>query len=63
MWPRRARAYIGKIEVRELPDPLGGAYDNLIGGNWDRPAPGNFQYSYDYGPRFETVEQVDNIEI
>ena len=59
----RARAYIGKIEVRELPDPQGGAYDNLIGGNWDRPAPGNFQYSYDYGPRFETVEQVDNIEI
>lgn len=33
--------------VTELPDLLGGAYDNLIGGLWNEPAPEGFFYEYE----------------
>ncbi len=39
--------YIDNFTVRELDDPLGGAYDNLVGGLWDQPTPEDFVYSYD----------------
>lgn len=42
-----AAVYLDNISVRELEDPLGGAYDNLVGGLWDQPTPANFVYSYD----------------
>lgn len=32
-------AYVDNLIVRKLQDDLGGDYDNMIGGNWDQPAP------------------------
>ncbi len=52
-----ACVYFGRFAVRELEDPLGGAFDNLIGGLYDQPAPDWFSYSYEDGEinSFETT--------
>lgn len=36
-------AYADNFIVRKLQDDLGGDYDNMIGGNWDQPAPNYIQ--------------------
>ncbi len=40
--------YADNLVVRDLEDPMGGDYDNSIGGNWDEPIP---DYIYNYGER------------
>ncbi|MDF2926435.1 MAG: hypothetical protein K0R57_5349 [Paenibacillaceae bacterium] len=35
--------YLDNITVTKLEDPLGGDYDNTVGGNFDKPAPGSGQ--------------------
>lgn len=44
---KEASVYLDNIVVQDLPDPMGGAYDNLIGGLWNEPEPEDFHYSYD----------------
>ncbi|HIU67506.1 MAG TPA: hypothetical protein IAC64_08465 [Candidatus Caccomorpha excrementavium] len=39
--------YLDNFIVTEMEDPLGGAYDNLIGGLFDEPAPADFVYDID----------------
>ena len=39
--------YLDNFIVTEIEDPLGGAYDNLIGGLFDEPAPADFVYDID----------------
>lgn len=52
--------WLDDLTVYELEDVLGGAYDNLIGGLWDQPAPEDFKYDYENG--MHCVLPVENPE-
>lgn len=45
-----ANVNIDNIYVYKLDDPLGGDYDNIIGGNWDSPRPDDFLENFDNLP-------------
>ncbi|MCI5546426.1 MAG: hypothetical protein PUG91_09710 [Clostridiales bacterium] len=49
--------------MTELEDPIGGTYDNLIGGGWDQPPPADFRYNYETGIELPPVRQADNTEV
>ncbi len=48
-----ANIEIDNIFVYKLEDPLGGDYDNLIGGNWDLPIPEDFLNNFDDMPYYK----------